>query len=127
MSDQFPEHKLRSVANTLVTQAALYAELAGVEWQEEKSRLTGMLVYLLLGFTFLFCLLLAISAMVLMASWDTAFRLWSLLGLMLVYAAGAVFALKQFNTLGKGSEQAFCDLRAELAVDIALLRTRLER
>lgn len=64
-------NKLRRVAKTVIYQLDLYGQLASVEGKEEKIRLTGMLISLLLGFAFFFCLLFALSSMVLMYSWNT--------------------------------------------------------
>lgn len=121
-----PDHKIHSVTNTLLAQAALYGQLAGVEWKEEKIRLTGMLACVLLGFTFLYCFLLTLSALVLVYAWDTQYRMAALVGVALVHALGACYAWYRFQALASRSDQAFADTREELGLDIELLRQRLE-
>lgn len=121
-----PDHKIRSVTNTLLAQASLYGQLAGVEWKEEKIRLMGMVACVLLGFTFLYCLLLTLSALVLVCAWDTQYRIGALVGVVLFHALGAGYAWYRFQALASRSDQAFADTREELAVDIELLRQRLE-
>jgi uncharacterized membrane protein YqjE len=126
MSNLRAGHNSGTVTNALIAQAGLYIQLAAVEWKEEKIRLTAMLVCLLLGFTFLFCLLLTFSVWALLYSWETPYRFWSLAGLVCVYGLGVGYSGYRFRALGRQSDKAFADTREELAIDIALLRNRLE-
>lgn len=125
MTDMSPGSKLRRIANTLVYQLDLYGQLAGVEWKQEKRRLTGMLICLLLGFTFFFCLLFTLTSIVLMLSWDTQYRNWAMAALVGFYGLGVWFAWYRFRNLSDRGNQAFSATREELAMDIALLRNKM--
>lgn len=120
-------NKLCRLANAVICQLNLYGQLAGVEWKEEKSRLAGMLISLLLGVTFFFFLLLGLSCMVLMFSWDTQYRNWAMIALVCFYGLGLWFAWYRFRSLDSRSNQAFSATREEIAVDIALLRKKMEQ
>ncbi|MEX2489562.1 MAG: phage holin family protein [Pseudomonadales bacterium] len=120
-------NKLRRVAKTVFYQLDLYGKLLSVEWEEEKSRLTGMLISLLLGFIFFFCLLFTLSSMLLVFAWDTQYRDWVMIALACFYGLGILFAWYRFRSLGNRAAQAFSDVREELATDIALLRNRMDQ
>jgi uncharacterized membrane protein YqjE len=118
--------KLRSLTRALAGHAGLYRELIHVEWQEEKARLLNMLLAIFLGFTFLFCLLLSIGALVLLYSWQTPYRTIAVVGLLLFYGVGIAFAVFRFNALANRGYLAFADTREELATDFVLVRNKLE-
>lgn len=120
-------NKLRKVAKTVICQLDLYRQLASVEWKEEKTRLTGMLICMLLGFTFFFCLLFALSSLVLLFSWDTQYRNWAIAALVCFYGLGIWFAWYRFRNLDNRGNQAFSATREELAVDITLLRNKIDQ
>lgn len=122
ISESRTAHKLRTILGALLTQGSLYGELIWVEWEEEKSRLLSMVMALLFGFTFLFCALLSISALVLIFSWDTSYRNLAIFGLLTFYGVGAILAFIRLSALAKRSYLAFTDTREELAADIALIR-----
>lgn len=116
---------LRSAGGPLFAQTALHAQLARVEWAEEKSRLLRMLLVVVLGFAFLLCGLMFAGVLVLVVSWDTSFRLPALMTLILLFALGVRHAWKRFQLLAAQGEQAFAATREEIAADIALLRSKL--
>lgn len=118
---------LHRIANTVMVQFDLYRELASVEWRAEQSRLTAMLINLLLGFTFFLCLLLALSSMVLIFSWDTQYRHWAMSALVCFHGLGVLLAWYRLKKLGTQSNQAFSDTREELVADMALIRKRLNQ
>lgn len=120
-------NKVRKIAKTVIYQLELYGQLASVEWKEEKIRLTDMLISLLLGFTFFFCLLISLSSMVLLISWDTQYRNWAMAVLLCFYGLGFWFACYRFRSLGRRGSEVFSDIREELAVDIALLRNKIDQ
>jgi uncharacterized membrane protein YqjE len=120
-------NKVRKIAKTVIYQLELYGQLASVEWKEEKVRLTDMLISLLLGFTFFFCLLISLSSMVLLITWDTPYRSWAMAVLLCFYGFGLWFACYRFRSLGRRSSEVFSDIREELAVDIALLRNKIDQ
>jgi len=116
---------LRSAGGAWFAQAALHGELARVEWAEEKSRWLQMLAAALLGFAGLLSLLLGIGAAILLATWGGAYRWPALLAVLATYAIGALLALRRFGTLAARSDQSFAATRAELAADIALIKSKL--
>lgn len=116
---------LRSAGGALFNQTALHAQLARVEWAEERSRLLQMLMFSLLGFACLLCALLFAGALVLAVSCDTGFRIPALMMLILLFALGVRHAWKRFQLLAAQGEQAFAATREEIAADIALLRSKL--
>ena len=116
---------LRSAGSALFTQATLHGQLARVEWAEEKARLLRMLVVGLLGFASLLCVMLAVGALVLAFSWDTAYRIPAAVALLAAYGLGAGFAWVRFKALSAQSSQAFAATREELAANLALLKSNL--
>lgn len=116
---------LRSAGAALFTQATLHGQLARVEWAEEKARLLRMLVVGLLGFASLLCVMLAVGALVLAFSWDTAYRIPAAVALLAAYGLGAGFAWVRIKALSAQSSQAFAATREELAANLALLKSNL--
>lgn len=116
---------LRSAGRALLAQTALHGQLARVEWAEERNRLLQMLLATLLGFACALTLLLLCSTLVLVLSWATPYRIPALLGLLLVHGLGCVIAWRRFQALAARSSESFAATRAELAADIALLKSRL--
>ena len=117
---------LRSTASALLAQGALHAELMHLEWVEEKYRLLRMLLALLAGSLFLFCGLFSFSAMMLIFSWGTPWQNPVLIGLVLFYGTGTLVAWLRFTALFARGSQAFAGTRAELAADVALIRSKLD-
>lgn len=113
---------LRSAGNDLLTQASLYAQLAQVEWEEEKRRLQKMLLASLFGFACLLCLMLFFGALVIVMAWDTGYRVPAVLAMIALYALGLAVAWRNLQTLSARSSESFAATREELAADIALLR-----
>lgn len=118
-------HLVRSGGMALLVQVLLLGQLAHIEWQEEKKRLLLMLAITLLGFACLLCVLLSAGAFALAATWDTAYRMPSLAGLVLLYASGTAIAWRHFRAVAERGDQAFAATRAELAADAALLKSSL--
>lgn len=116
---------LRSAGGTLFTQATLHAELVQVEWAEEKSRLLKMHMATLLGFACLLCIMLMFSVLVLSLIWETAYRIPSIIGLIIVYGFGIAIAWSRFQMLSALGGQSFAATREELSADIALLKSRI--
>lgn len=116
---------LRSAGAALFTQATLHGQLARVEWAEEKTRLQQMLMFGLLGFAFLMCMMLAAGAAVLAFSWDTTYRVPVAIALLAAYGLGAVYAWVRFKAFSAQGSQAFAATREELAADLALLKSNL--
>jgi uncharacterized membrane protein YqjE len=118
-------HILRSAGGALLTQIGLHGRLAEIEWKEQKLRLVQMLLFVLLGFTCLLCVMLFAGVLVLALSWDTSYRVLSVLVLLAAYGAATGFAWQRFQTLAARSNEAFAATRAELAADIALFKSKL--
>jgi len=116
---------LRSAGGALLDQAILHGELARVEWAQEKERLLQMLANALAGYMCLFCTLLFVGALLLAFCWETVYRVPAASALTALYALGTVVSWRRFRALSALSGQSFAATRAELAADMALLRSRL--
>jgi uncharacterized membrane protein YqjE len=116
---------LRSAGGALFNQVSLHGQLARVEWAEEKRRLLKMFIAALLGFAFTLCVLLFIGVIVLTATWDTDYRVPSMLALTVAYAIGVGLAWHWLQSLSALSGQAFAATREEIAADVAMLKSRL--
>lgn len=117
--------RLHAAGGSLLAQLALHAELARVGWAEERRRLLGMLVALLLGFAFLICFLLAGGVVLLTLGWDTTLRIPLVLALLAAYGGGIALAWRRFALLAAREGQAFAASREEFAADLELLRRSL--
>ena len=113
---------LHAAGGALFAQALLHAELAGVEWQEEKNRLLRMLAIALLGFACLLCTLLYAGGLALATAWETAYRVPVLVALVILFGACAVAAWRGFRAQAALGSQSFAASRRELAADTAVLR-----
>ena len=116
---------LRSAGAALFDQLALHGQLAQVEWGEEKNRLLKMLVGAILGLACFLCVMLSVGALVLALCWGTVYRIPAAAVLVALYALGTGFAWRSFVALSALSGQSFAATRAELAADLALLRSKL--
>ena len=116
---------LRSAGAALFTQASLHGQLARVEWEEEKTRLLGVVIAAVLCFVGVLCLLLMAGALLLVFSWNTPYRVAVAWGLVAAYGLIVAFAWHRLRTLSARSSQAFAATREELAADLALLKERL--
>jgi uncharacterized membrane protein YqjE len=116
---------LRSAGSALLAQGGLHAELLLLEWGEERQRWRSMLLAVLAGTAFLLCSLLSLGALLVLLSWETPYRLLTLLLLLLTYSLAAGFAWYRFLALAAMGSEAFAVSRDELAADLALLKSRL--
>lgn len=116
---------LRSAGSALFTQVTLHGQLARVEWAEEKSRLLRVVVFGLLGFAGLLCLMLAAGALVLAFSWDTPYRTVAAIAVLAAYGLVAAIAWIRLKALSAQGSQTFAATREELAADIELLKSNL--
>ena len=69
--------------------------------------------------------LLAISATVLIISWDTQYRYPAMLALVLFYCIGTAIACYRFCSLAALGKLAFADTISEIGADLALIRRQL--
>lgn len=116
---------LRSGGKAILGQAALYGELACVEWAEEKNRLTKMFVVGMAAFACLLGVLLFTGVLVMAISWDTPYRIPAVLAMMVIYGIGVGVAWHKVRILSASSGQAFAVTREEFAADIALIKSKL--
>lgn len=116
---------LRSAGGALFTQAALLGQLAQVEWAEEKARLLTMMVFALLGFAALLCLMICAGALVLACVWETAYRLHVAMILLALYGFITGLAWRRLQALATIGGHSFAATRAEFSADLALLKGKL--
>jgi uncharacterized membrane protein YqjE len=116
---------VRGAGGALLVQTGLHAQLLQVEWRETRIRLLKMLAAGLLGFTCLLCLMLALGALLVALSWATPWRLAALGTLIALYAGGALYAWRRFESHAALGATSFAASRAQLAADLAMLRSQL--
>jgi len=116
---------LGSASETLFAQAGLHAQLARMEWQQEKHRLASMLILGVLAALCVGCVLLALGALALIVGWDSGYRIPIAAGVCVTYAVLAAIAWFRVAALAARGESAFAATRAELTSDLAMLRSRL--
>jgi len=115
----------RSAGGALLAQASLHAELAHVELQEEKQRLFQMFVFTLLGFACFICFAIVTSAFAIALSWYTPYRVPVFIFLIIAYGVALVLAALKVKALAALSVNSFAATRAEIAADIALIKSAL--
>lgn len=113
---------LRRAGGALFEQSLLHGQLARIEMDEEKHRLTQMLLTVLVGFACLLCGLLFAGGALLMALWDTGYRAHTGLGLAFLSACGSFIAWRRFSFWSARGGKIFAASREELAADATLLR-----
>lgn len=116
---------VRSASGAFFAQASLHAQLAQVEWEEEKQRLAKMFAFTLVGFACFLCLIFFTGALTLAIVWDTHYRIPVFIFLLFCYAGGIVWAGFQLKKLAALSENSFAATRAEIAADVALIKSVL--
>lgn len=117
--------RLRSASGALIAQVGLHGQLARVEWAEEKLRLGKLLVAALVGFTFFLCSSVFAGVLLLMIGWQAGYLLPAAIVLLVVYVGGTLLVWRKIRTLLALSVHSFAASRAELAADIAMIRSRL--
>lgn len=116
---------LRSAGGTLGKQAGLYLELARLEWEQEKQRLMRMALLTVVALACFSGALLFAGVLLMAVVWDTPYRIPVIAALVGVYLLGVVIAVWRLKLLARKSTEAFASLRAELAADMALIRSQL--
>lgn len=114
--------RLHRAGSALLMQASLHGQLARVEWQEEKQRLTAMLMTLILGTASLLCVMMFSGLMVVMLGWATPYRLVAVISVIAVYTFATLMAWRKLKALAALGEHSFAATREELAADLAELR-----
>ncbi|MCY1288119.1 putative Actinobacterial Holin-X, holin superfamily III [compost metagenome] len=94
-----------------------HVELFGIELQEQKARSVRLL--LLAGFALIFGLLLIVglSSLLIVALWDTPYRLPAMLGLCLFYAAATLYCAIRLHAAVDDETSPFSATLEELARD----------
>ena len=113
---------LFSAGGALLNQAGLHGQLARLEWAEEKSRLHQMLITGLMGFASLLSFMIFIGILVMATTWDTAYRLPGIIGVVAVYGLATGLAWRRLRRLSALGKEAFAATREEFAEDMALFR-----
>lgn len=113
---------LRNAGGALFNQALLHAELARIEWAEEKNRLLTMLVIAVLGVVCLICFLLFAGGVVVVGMWDTGYRLHAVFAVASWYGLWTVVAWTRVHAWSVRGREVFAASRAELAADAAILK-----
>ena len=116
---------VRSASSALLAQAMLHAQLAQLEWEEEKQRLLKMLIFTLMGFACFLSLLIFIGAFVLTLSWDTQYRIPIFILLIICYLIALVWAGVKLHALAEQGSNSFAGTRAEIAADLALIKSAI--
>lgn len=116
---------LRSASGALLAQASMHAELAQIEWEVEKQRLSQMIIFTLVGFACFLCLIFFLGIFVLVIAWDTQYRIPAFGALLLLYLGALVWAGFKLKTLAALGEKSFAGTRAEIAADIDLIKSAL--
>lgn len=116
---------IRSAGGALFAQANLHAQLASIEWQEEKQRIRQLMVFSLLAFAFFLCFLFITSAFAIAISWYTPYRIHVFISLIAAYFLLFIWAALRVKTFAELSSKSFAATRAEIAADIALLKNVL--
>lgn len=116
---------LRSAGSAISAQAALHRQLIQVEWEEEKNRLSQLLMFALLGLICAMGLLLSLSILAIALSWDTEYRIHVLVALPVFYGLVLLWIWKRIKVLLALSRRTFAATREELAADLALVKSRL--
>ncbi|MDO9317814.1 MAG: hypothetical protein Q7V56_06410 [Gammaproteobacteria bacterium] len=94
---------LRKAGGSLLVQGTLHGQLLRLEWAQEKDRLLKMLLVTLLGFSCLICAMLALGALALLLSWETAYRIHVLVALVVMYFGITWYCWLQFQRLSAAS------------------------
>ena len=113
---------LRSLGRTAVEALHTRLDLRSPELKEEQARITELLVIAILSLLCLFLAIVFAAFFVVVAVWDTPYRLW-VIGLLAVALTGASFGLwKYFRREITGRPKPFHATLEELSADIQRLR-----
>ncbi len=116
---------IRSAGSALSAQASLHAQLAQVEWEEEKQRLTNLVIFSVVTFASFLGFLFIVSAFAIALSWDTQYRIPVFITLIIAYFGTLVWAALRVKKLAALGAKSFAATRAEIAADISLLKNAL--
>lgn len=122
MAESGPRSPVRRLGAALIALGRIRLELAALDWQDEKARLSKLLVAALLAALLAGFALIALAITLTVALWDTPWRLAALVVATLALGAGAAFAAWRVAALSHRDAAPFATTRRELARDEATLR-----
>lgn len=102
--------------------AADRVALARLEWEDERRRLARLLIGVLSAVWLGGLAVSFLGALVIIACWDTPWRIGAAAGVALVLCMALVLVVLQVQKLLQQGEQSFTLLRQELAADLETLR-----
>lgn len=106
-------------------QAALHGQLAQIEWAEEKNRLFKLSLFALLAFVSALFAMLFGTLLALALSWDTPYRIHTLLTIIVFYVLLTVMAWRHFKLLSALGSKRFAATREEISLDLEMLKSHL--
>jgi uncharacterized membrane protein YqjE len=115
----------RSAGGMLLEHAALTAELAQSDWQEEQSRLKRLLFSILLYTLLLGLVLLHVSALVMMLAWNTPYRVHAVAGMLLIWSVALLLVRRRLQRISAEGDGRFNASREELRKTLHMLRQHL--
>ncbi|TJY62795.1 hypothetical protein E4T66_03480 [Sinimarinibacterium sp. CAU 1509] len=117
--------RLQPAAGAVYAHLALHEQLMQIEWAQEKRRLLKMLWLTLIGFACLLCMLIFGGALAMTLSWNTSYRIPTLLALIAVHVLGFSMAWRRLRMQSVLGERSFAASREALAADLAVIRSCL--
>lgn len=117
-------HSLRNVGPALIALARTRIELFGIELAEERGRAASLALQGALALLFAGLALLMVNILILAICWETH-RYHAIVGLMIAYAAGALYLVMRIKEALAARSPMFEATLAELKADLeALHRAR---
>lgn len=117
---------VKNLTASLVSHLYTRLELFATELAEEKIRLASLLVSIIAALFFLFLAIILAALFVIVAYWDTPYRLHAVGGLTLLFLAGAGVFWGMVMTKIKSKPRLFRSSLAELYNDRAQLTSHSE-
>jgi uncharacterized membrane protein YqjE len=109
-------HSVRQLAATLLAMGRTRLELLSTELEEERERLSAMLLWTLVA---LFCAawgMALLTMLIMVIFWDTH-RLWAIGILALLFLGGSILAARVVQVKARGKPRLFATSLAELSTD----------
>lgn len=118
---------VRILAGQILGAVRTRVELFGVEWQQARSQVAGLVGLLLAGVAFLWLAAMMFSFLVVTLAWPTPYRNWVVVGLLLLYLiAGLVCLMLLKRRLEQTDNHPFSGTVHELTRDAGVLMDALE-
>lgn len=116
---------LRVLKHTVEAQSDLYTQLIHVELDQERQRLTQLLVLVAVAIVGFGCFLLFLGVLILALIWDADYRNWVLAAMVLIYASMAIIAVCKIGGLKRQFGAPFASVREELKADLAVIKSQI--